>query len=234
MACCLAVLEVALNAAASISLETVVASQIESLQVELASNFGSLIVNEVDLRSPVYADNVGPDVVLLINFLHEALLFVTQEATDVVALQRSVCFQNFAPIAEPLSLWNIVEDISAIASLMYSHIAELTDDQKVIVLVFVLKADVALDVLILEILLNTHIVVGVSLSLGFLHSLLLLLFSHRIELEGFRLWALNKLALHHDITLDFVKVSRHWARHWGTGLSSHMHMSHLATGVLLG
>ena len=85
-----AVLVVALDAASFISLQAVMASQIESLEVQLTSNLVLLLISEINFWCPVYTNNMGPNVLSLINASHDSLNFITKEALDILALKLLV------------------------------------------------------------------------------------------------------------------------------------------------
>ena len=91
---------------------------------------------------------MSPDVLAIINFLHNSLSLIAQEALDIRTFEACVLFEYCTSIAEPFSVWDLVDDISTMASLMDSGIAHLTDHNHVVILVFPLKAHVTLDILV--------------------------------------------------------------------------------------
>ena len=103
-----AILIVTLNATSQISLQAIVACQIESLEVELTCDFVLFFIGEIDFWCPIDAYDMAPDVLYLINAAHDSSHFITQEALNIFAFELLVRLQLSASLTIPVTIWNIV------------------------------------------------------------------------------------------------------------------------------
>jgi hypothetical protein len=180
------------------------ASQIESFEVQLTSNLVLLLVGEINFWCPVYTNNMGPDVLLLINAPHDSLNLVTKEALDILALELLVGIQLGAPLAVPSSIWNFVGQISSIASLMHGDIAKLANDNIIAIFILELKAYITLNILVIIVIWDLNCIVSILLFL------LLFLLSEFIPsghlglFSGHLVIALYDMRLHHDVPLNVI------------------------------
>jgi len=85
MSCYLTIFVITLNAAAFLSVQAVVACNIESFQIQDTFNFVLVLIYKVDFRCPVDTDQVCIDILLLINAFHCTFQFSTKEALNISA-----------------------------------------------------------------------------------------------------------------------------------------------------
>lgn len=147
---------------------------------------------------------MSPDVLSLINASHGTSDLITEEASDVFALELLVGIKLGASLTVPGSIRNIVSKISTVTSLMNSDIAKFANNNFISVLALKLQANIALDIIFIIVLWNLNGVVWVLL--------LLFLFLQSELLPGGYLWLLSSelqttfydMRLHHDVSLNIV------------------------------
>lgn len=156
----LALLEVALDAA-SVQPLAEAAFQLKALRVHCAANSLVPFRSEPDFGGPVDADHMGPLVVS--DRLENALEVGTEHAREVSAFQL-VAEHFLTPSAEPGLVWQgqAVKDFSAVAGLVRRRIAKLANDNLVVFVVVVLKADVADDQIVSGVLEDLDLEVRVN------------------------------------------------------------------------
>jgi len=145
---------VALDAGSFACLMALEATKLVAPLAQLTFNLVPVLICEVDVWVPVHADDVGPHLVLLINAFHEAFDLIAEEALDLSARHLPVLHQETASLAVPVAIRYALEELASIALLMSSCIAEIAHDDAIVLFELVLKANVALDVLILNVLVD--------------------------------------------------------------------------------
>jgi hypothetical protein len=88
---------------------------------------------------------MSPLVLRLINALHQPLQIIAQETLDRIALDLCVIQQVLASVAVPFTLGHRIKEVTAIAALVGGSIAQVAQDDQIIVLVLLVEADVAFD-----------------------------------------------------------------------------------------
>ena len=89
-----------------------------------------------------------PDLVSLINTFHQAINITTEEAIDKSARLGFVLIENFASITIPITYGKFVVNVSTIASLVSSCIAQFANNYLIIIFMIKLETNVALDIII--------------------------------------------------------------------------------------
>ena len=115
---------------------------------------------------PIHANDVCPHVLLSIfsksDWLHDTVDLWAKDTLDFGALLLGIGKQISAPCTVPASFRDRAKQLAAIARLMTSYKAEIADDDLIIVVVFVVKADIAHYILIDLVLVKTNLFIGIS------------------------------------------------------------------------
>lgn len=115
---------------------------------------------------PIHANDVRPHVLLSIfskrDWLHETVDLWAKDTLDFSALLLWIGKQISASCTVPASFRDRAEQLAAIARLMTSYKAEVADDDLIIVIVFVVKADIAHYILIDLVLVKTNLFIRIS------------------------------------------------------------------------
>jgi len=125
---------------------------------------------------PVDAHKMSPQVSVLgssLDSLHGTVNVRAQEALDFSALLLLVIHEFLASITVPAACWDSVLELATVACLMDGNEAQIADDDLIILVVFVIKADVTDYLFIVRILFDSNKRIRVSWIPGLLLSDLL-------------------------------------------------------------
>ena len=156
------VLVIALNHASAVSFKAFMACQIKPLQIDRSPNLISFLISKLNFRRPINANNVCPNTLRRINLLHHPLSLVATEALNLITLHHRILLQLHTSLAVPSTCWQPVQYVATVASLVNSSVAQLADSDLVVILVFELEANVALNVFVVVVLEDLYVVVWIG------------------------------------------------------------------------
>lgn len=155
----LAIFVVTLDDAAFPSFKTVPTSHIIPFEIQLATESIPFFVGKINFWGPIHTNYMSPNSLCRFYTFHSSFELVTEEAFGGGIwgkLFDSTSFNDYcAPLTKPSSFWNFV---NVVTTLVDRHIAEFTNYNLVIILIFMLEANVALDVVINIIFVNSDLV----------------------------------------------------------------------------
>lgn len=145
-----------------------VAANLHLQLAELALNYLVAIILEPDALEPVDADHMGPQVVCVglsfftqSDWLEDSIELRAQKAFYFSAFLRWLGKQYSAPCAVPVAGGDLTNKLTTVARLMDTDKAEVTDDNLVVLVIIIVEAHIAHNVLIIHVLVKSDLLIWV-------------------------------------------------------------------------
>jgi hypothetical protein len=147
---------IALNTGSFVGLSTEIAEQVESLFIQGTFNLGPRIICEEDIGVPIDANYMSPKFIMRVNTFDYTINVIAEEASYFSTFHLFILVKLDAPLTVPTSIRQAINDFTTIARLVSSSITKITDDNLIVLFMFVVEAYVALNIFIYIILININ------------------------------------------------------------------------------
>ena len=134
-------------------------------RTDLALDCFVALILEPESFKPVDADDVRPHFLLSVfakrDGLDHSVNFGAEDALNLRALLLRLCKQVTASGAVPVSFGDAPEQLAAITNLVHSHEAKIAENDLIVVVIFVVKTNVAYNILVELVLVKPDLLVRV-------------------------------------------------------------------------